>query len=299
MNFVFAFIIYFVWGTCYAVAQYTVPHFPPLLLALIRALPAGLIFFAIKPSFPKFPHHKPLAILGLINIAIFFVLIFVMASTLPAAISGVGMISVPVFAMIYQVIFLRKKPSLVEVISGIVLIALAYLLFSPGSMKLNPVGLLALLGAIICIVVGSNLTQKAGKHLHWWTIITWELLFAGIALIIANLVAVGINPHPYVEAFSHFDLKNLIGLLWIIIVTSAFGYGFSVWLLQHMSVVDFTFGNIANPIAGVLSGYLLLNNTYSLSQYSLMVGMVVVALIPQIVTKIKNKSDKPQTELRG
>ncbi len=114
MNFVFAFVIYFVWGTCYAVAQYTVPNFPPLLLALIRALPAGLLFLAIKPSFPKFEHHRSLAILGLINIAIFFALIFVMATTLPAAISGVGMISVPVFAMIYQVIFLRKKPLLLK-----------------------------------------------------------------------------------------------------------------------------------------------------------------------------------------
>ncbi len=59
---------------------------------------------AIKPSLPERKNWPVLIRLGAINIALFFSLLFVMAQTLPSAISGVGMISVPVFAMFFYTI---------------------------------------------------------------------------------------------------------------------------------------------------------------------------------------------------
>ncbi|WP_182035395.1 EamA family transporter, partial [Vibrio diabolicus] len=95
---------------------------------------------AIKPSFPKKSEWKVLLVLGTINIACFFGLIFVMALTLPSAISGVGMVSVPVFAMLFGWAVYKRQPSAIQAISGATLIALAWFLFDPSSISLNPMG---------------------------------------------------------------------------------------------------------------------------------------------------------------
>lgn len=295
MNILFAMIPAFFWGTTYAITQFTLPDWPPVLLGALRALPAGLLLLAIKPSLPKKQDWKILIALGTVNIALFFGLIFVMALTLPSAISGVGMISVPVFAMLFGWVIYQRRPNLVQATSGVVLIVLAWFLFDPSSITLNPMGLMAMLGAIMCIVIGSSVTKSLGSKMHWWTVLTWQLILGGVILSIAALVLASVNPEPYLHAVQNTSTTNLLGLLWVIVLNTALGYGLYVWLLQRMSVVDFTFGGIANPIAGILSGFILLGESFTAVQYSLMVGMIVMSLVPQFVISMKQKRSNPLT----
>lgn len=285
MNILLAMIPAFFWGTTYAVTQFTVPDWPPILLGALRALPAGLILLAIKPTLPKKHEWKALFALGTINIAFFFCLIFVMALTLPAAISGVGMVSLPVFAMLYSWIVYKRQPTALQACRGLALVILAWLLFNPKTMTLNPVGLIAMFSAIMCIVIGSSVTKALGTRMHWWTVLTWQLLIGGVLLSVLSGILASLDPEPYLSALSNTSVVNILGLLWIIVLNTALGYTMYVWLLQRMSVVDFTFGNIINPIAGILSGLLLLGETFTPFQYSLMLGMIVTSLLPQIVMK--------------
>lgn len=289
MNILLAMIPAFFWGTTYAVTQFTLPDWPPVLLGALRALPAGLLLLAIKPSLPKKQDWKILLVLGTINIALFFGLIFVMALTLPSAISGVGMISVPVFAMLFGWVVHKRQPSLIQGISGAALIALAWFLFDPSSITLNPIGLIAMLSAIMCIVIGSSVTKSLGARMHWWTVLTWQLILGGIILSIAASIFASFNPEPYVGALQNASLRNVGGLLWVIVLNTALGYGMYVWLLQRMSVVDFTFGGIANPVAGIVSGLVLMGESFTPVQYSLMLGMILMSLVPQLVMSFKQK----------
>ncbi|SDH14727.1 EamA-like transporter family protein [Vibrio xiamenensis] len=283
----------FFWGTTYAVAQYTLPDWPPFLLGALRALPAGLILLWLKPTRPTKGDVHTLFTLGLVNIAAFFSLIFVMAMTLPSAISGVGMISVPVFAMLFHWLMRGKAPSLIQAFSGVVLVLLAWQLFDPGKITLSPFGLAAMLIAIMCIVFGSGLTKSLGGRIHWWTVLTWQLLFGGAILAMISLVHAVISPAPYLYAIEHISWLNVAGLAWIILLNTALGYGLYVWLLKRMSVVDFTFGGIANPVAGIVAGLVLLNETYSVHQYLLMAGMILMSLLPQIYQLITVRLFKP------
>ncbi|USD51268.1 EamA family transporter [Vibrio sp. SCSIO 43153] len=289
MNILLAMIPAFFWGTTYAVTQFTLPDWPPVLLGALRALPAGLLLLAIKPSLPKKQDWKILLVLGTINIALFFGLIFVMALTLPSAISGVGMISVPVFAMLFGWVVYKRQPNLIQGVSGATLIALAWFLFDPSSITLNPIGLVAMLSAIMCIVIGSSVTKSLGSRMHWWTVLTWQLILGGLVLSIAAGVLANINPEPYVQAVQNISLRNVSGLLWVIVLNTALGYGMYVWLLQRMSVVDFTFGGIANPVAGIVSGLILMGESFTPIQYSLMIGMITMSLVPQLVLSFKEK----------
>ncbi|WP_047479306.1 DMT family transporter [Vibrio campbellii] len=289
MNILLAMIPAFFWGTTYAVTQFTLPDWPPVLLGALRALPAGILLLAIKPSLPKKQDWKILLVLGTINIALFFGLIFVMALTLPSAISGVGMISVPVFAMLFGWVVYKRQLSLIQGISGAALIALAWFLFDPSSITLNPIGLIAMLSAIMCIVIGSSVTKSLGARMHWWTVLTWQLILGGIILSIAAAIFASFNPEPYVSALQNTSLRNVGGLLWVIVLNTALGYGMYVWLLQRMSVVDFTFGGIANPVAGIVSGLVLMGESFTPLQYSLMLGMILMSLVPQLVMSFKQK----------
>ncbi len=70
-----------------------------------------------------------------------------------------------------------------------------------------------------------------------------------------------------------------------------------VWLLQRMSVVDFTFGGIAaNPVAGIVSGLVLMGESFTPIQYSLMIGMITMSLVPQLVLSLKEKRNVSLTK---
>ncbi|CDU04140.1 putative Permease of the drug/metabolite transporter (DMT) superfamily [Vibrio coralliirubri] len=297
MNILLAMIPAFFWGTTYAVTQFTLQEWPPLLLGALRALPAGLLLLAVKPTLPKKGEWQIIFTLGLINIATFFGLIFVMALTLPSAISGVGMISVPVFAMIFHWVVKKQRPHLIQALSGIGLITLAWILFNPSQIALNPIGLGAMFAAIMCIVIGSSITKSLGNRMHWWKVLTWQLILGGTILSIASGVHAFIDPQPYVNAVTHFDSRNAMGLVWVIGLNTALGYGMYVWLLQRMSVVDFTFGGIANPVAGIVTGMVLMGESFTPVQYSLMTGMIVMSLLPQLILAVRqSKQVKPVTQ---
>ncbi|CDT12132.1 MULTISPECIES: DMT family transporter [Vibrio] len=297
MNILLAMIPAFFWGTTYAVTQFTLQEWPPLLLGALRALPAGLLLLAVKPTLPKKGEWQIIFTLGLINIATFFGLIFVMALTLPSAISGVGMISVPVFAMIFHWVVKKQRPHLIQALSGIGLITLAWVLFNPSQIALNPIGLGAMFAAIMCIVIGSSITKSLGNRMHWWKVLTWQLILGGTILSVASGVHAFIDPQPYVNAVTHFDTRNAMGLVWVIGLNTALGYGMYVWLLQRMSVVDFTFGGIANPVAGIVTGMVLMGESFTAVQYSLMTGMIVMSLLPQLILAVRqSKQVKPVTQ---
>ena len=288
MNILLAMIPAFFWGTTYAVTQFTLPEWPPLLLGILRALPAGIILWLIKPSMPNKQDWRPLFTVGTINIGAFFCLIFLMAHTLPSAISGVGMISVPVFAMLFQWVVFKQRPTIVRSLCGAGLIFLAWQLFNPSHLSLNPTGMLAMLCAILCMITGSTYTQKLGKTLHWWTTLTWQLILGGIVLVPITAIHAFINPSEYLNPLSHIELTHVGGIVWVCLLNTAFAYGLYVWLLQRMTVVDFTFGGIANPIAGISFGFLLLGETFTSYQYLLMVGMIVMSLAPQCIIQWTN-----------
>ena len=290
MNVMLAMIPAFFWGTTYAMTQFTLPDWPPLLLGALRALPAGLILLAIKPTLPQRQDWSMLLKLGFINIAAFFSLIFVMALTLPSAISSVGMISVPVFAMLFHWMISKRRPGKVPSFFGALLIILAWFLFDPSAISLNPIGLTAMLAAIGCIIVGSTFTKALGNRIHWWTVLTWQLILGGAILTLVAFIHSLIEPQSYIASMSRFNLNNGIGLMWIILLNTVLGYIMYVWLLQRMSVVDFTFGGIANPVAGIVTGMVLLNETFTPHQYLLMAGMILASLMPQIIEIIRQKS---------
>ncbi|MEL0660800.1 EamA family transporter [Psychromonas arctica] len=284
MNVMLAMLAAFLWGTTYAVTQYSLPGWPPLLLGAIRALPAGLLLLAFKPSMPEAKYWPILVRLGSINIALFFGLLFIMAQTLPSAISGVGMVSLPVFAMFYYWLLHKKKPSKIQFISGMTLITLAWLLFDPLNLTLNPVGLIAMIAALASIVVGSNIIQGLKGKMHWWSVLCWQLIIGGSILTIIAFAHALSAPTQYLSVLQNFTSLNAMGLIWLVLLNTMLAYGLYVWLMTRMTVVEFTFAGISNPVAGILMGLILVGDQFTLNQYLLMALIIATSLIGSLLS---------------
>jgi len=274
----------FLWGTTYAVTKYATPDWPPLLLGALRALPAGLLLLLVKPSLPTRSQWPSLLTLGAVNIALFFAFIFIMAVNLPAAIAGVGMVSVPVVALLYAWIVKGQRPARVQAFCAIALVVLAWLLFDPAYVTLNVLGVTALLGALLTIVIGSTLVQSLSVHIHWWVVLTWQLIIGGSILLLAAFIDGSLlNPEQYQVVFEPISALQYSVLFWLIVPNTAIAYTLYVWLLGRMSVAEFSFGTIANPIAGIVCAVLLINEQYQDWQYLLMFMMIVFSVLPQML----------------
>jgi|TARA_B100000700_G_scaffold241356_1_gene268549 drug/metabolite transporter (DMT)-like permease len=283
----------FLWGTTYAVTKYATPDWPPLLLGALRALPAGLLLLLLKPSLPTRSQWPSLLTLGAVNIALFFAFIFIMAVNLPAAIAGVGMVSVPVVALLYAWIVKGQRPARVQAFCAIALVVLAWLLFDPAYVTLNVLGVAALLGALLTIVIGSTLVQSLSVHIHWWVVLTWQLIIGGSILLLAAFIDGSLlNPEQYQVVFEPISALQYSALFWLIVPNTAIAYTLYVWLLGRMSVAEFSFGTIANPIAGIVCAVLLINEQYQDWQYLLMFMMIVFSVLPQMLKLKQFKQQK-------
>lgn len=68
-----------VWGSTYIVTTEALPPGYPLTVAALRALPAGLLFLAISRVFPPREWLGRVLVLGALNFAIFWALLFIAA----------------------------------------------------------------------------------------------------------------------------------------------------------------------------------------------------------------------------
>lgn len=274
----------FLWGTTYAVTKYATPDWPPLLLGALRALPAGLLLLLLKPSFPTRSQWPSLLTLGAVNIALFFAFIFIMAVNLPAAIAGVGMVSVPVVALLYAWLTKGQRPAKIQAFCAMALVVLAWLLFDPAHVALNVLGVAALFGALLTIVIGSTLVQSLSVHIHWWVVLTWQLIIGGTILLLAAFIDGNLlHPEQYQVIFKPISALQYSALFWLIVPNTAIAYILYVWLLGRMTVAEFSFGTIANPIAGIVCAVLLINEQYQDWQYLLMFLMIVFSVLPQML----------------
>lgn len=284
MNIILAMIPAFLWGTTYAVTKYATPDWPPLLLGALRALPAGLLLLLLKPSLPTRSQWPSLLTLGAVNIALFFAFIFIMAVNLPAAIAGVGMVSVPVVALLYAWLAKGQRPAKVQAFCAMALVVLAWLLFDPAYVALNVLGVAALFGALLTIVIGSTLVQSLSVHIHWWVVLTWQLIIGGSLLLLAAFIDGSVlNPEQYQAVFEPISALQYTALFWLIVPNTAIAYTLYVWLLGRMSVAEFSFGTIANPIAGIVCAVVLINEQYQDWQYLLMFLMIIFSVLPQML----------------
>ncbi len=240
-----------IWGSTYFVTTEFLPQGYPVTMAMLRALPAGLLLLILVRELPRGIWWLRMLILGALNFTIFWTLLFVAAYKLPGGVAAtVGAIQplIVIFLAHLMLTIPVQTKSILAALAGIFGVAL--LVLSPSS-ALDPLGIAAGLGGAASMATGSVLTRKWQPPTSLLTYTAWQLTAGGLLLV---PLAFWLEP-----ALPPLSLTNLTGLVWLSLFGAVFTY--LVWFRGitkiELSVVSML--GFLSPTAAVIIGWTLLD----------------------------------------
>lgn len=243
------------WGTTYAVTSEFLPPDRPLLTALVRALPAGLLLLASARVLPKGAWWWKSAVLGALNIGAFFPLLFLSAYRLPggmaAAVGSVG----PLLVVGLSAPLLGQRPTARALLAGAVAAFGVSLVVLKAAGAPDPVGVLAALASAASMSTGTVLTKKWGRPpgagplaLTGWQLTAGGLLIAPLALLLE-----GPPPAP--------DARAAAGYLYLALVNTALAYWLWFRGIGRLGATQVAFLGPLSPLTAAVLGWAALGQS--------------------------------------
>lgn len=253
-----------IWGSTYVVTTLMLPQGYPLTVAMLRALPAGLLLLAVR----QIPHGiwwLRSAILGALNFSIFWALLFVAAYRLP------GGVAATLGAIQPLIVILLARALLGTPVRGLAVLAalagiggVALLVLGPKA-ALDPVGVAAGLASAASMALGTVLSRRWQPPVSALAFTSWQLTAGGALLLPVALLA-----EP---ALPPVTTLNVLGIAYLGLVGAALTY--VIWFrgLARLEPAVVSSLGFLSPVSAVLLGWALLDQRLSAAQ---MAGMVIV-----------------------
>ena len=255
-------IIYFVWGSTFLAIRVGVREVPPLILAAMRFLVAGLVLYGwMIARGERSPNARQWMAASLISILIFVLdygLLFWAEQRVPSGIAAVMLATIPVFMALSEIIFLRTQRltfrlalALLIGIGGVAVLVSRSL--NLGGTPVDSVGAVALIVASMSWSVSSVFARKLPLPDSKVMSSGAQMLAGGVFLTL-TAAALGEfrNFHPSVVSRGAW-----LALLYLIVAGSIIGFTAYVWLIHHESPTKVGTYAYVNPVVAVLVGYFL------------------------------------------
>ncbi|TIT22184.1 MAG: EamA family transporter [Mesorhizobium sp.] len=254
-----------IWGSTYIVTTQFLPNFSPMTVAMLRALPAGLLLLAIVRQLPTGVWWLRSFVLGALNISIFLSLLFVAAYRLPGGVAATVLSVQPLMVIFLAAALLGSPIRPLAIVAALVGIAGVALLVLTPNARLDAVGVAAGLAGAASMAFGSVLARKWQPPGSLLTFTAWQLTAGGLLLVPVALLFEPSIPIP--------TGANLLGLAWLGLIGAALTY--VLWFrgiarLDSAVVSSLLF---LSPVTAVLLGWVFLDQTLTLPQIA---GVVFV-----------------------
>ncbi|MET8544988.1 EamA family transporter [Kitasatospora sp. NPDC004799] len=245
-----------VWGTTYLVTTELLPPGRPLLAAVIRCLPAGLLLVALTRRLPQGSWWWRSLVLGALNIGVFQALLFIAAYRLPGGIAAtVGAVQ-PLLTAGLSALVLGDRLTLRTVLSGIAGVAGVSLLVLRADAELDAVGVLAALGGAVVTAAGIVLSKRWVSPAPMLATTGWQLTAGGLLLVPVALLTEGAPP-------THYSLANLLGYGYLCLIGAAVTYALWFRGLRALPPTSVSFLSLLSPVVATLLGWLALGQDLS------------------------------------
>ncbi|BCH22270.1 ABC transporter permease [Mesorhizobium sp. L-8-10] len=254
-----------IWGSTYLVTTELLPQGYPLTVAMLRALPAGILLLLLVRQLPHGAWWGRVLVLGALNFSVFWWLLFVAAYRLP------GGVAATVGAIQPLIVILLARPLLGATIRPLAIAAalsgmagVALLILTPQA-ALDPLGIVAGLGGAASMAAGTVLSRRWQPPVSPLTFTAWQLTAGGLLLL-----PVALWLEPPLPALS---VNNLLGFIYLGLIGAALTY--ILWFrgiarLEPSVVSPLGF---LSPMTAVILGWSVLGQSLSPMQVA---GMVVV-----------------------
>lgn len=203
------------WGFTYIITTTMLPQ-NPMFIAAVRALGGALPLLLLAREFPPRKWWGRIIILGTLNSALFFALLFVAAIRLPGGMAATFQALGPLFMVLLAWPLLGAIPSrgkLAAVALGALGVAMVVL---KGTATLDLIGVAAALGAALAVALGSSLLHKWGRPGSIISLTGWQMAVAGVELaIVAALMG---------DVPASLSMINILGLTIIALVVTALAF---------------------------------------------------------------------------
>jgi probable blue pigment (indigoidine) exporter len=242
-----------IWGSTYYVTTAFLPQGYPLTVALLRALPAGLLLLAFVRTLPTGIWWGRAFILGALNFSFFWAMLFVSAYRLPGGVAAtVGAIQ-PLIVIALARLVLGRTVRPLAVVAGIAgVIGIALLVMTPKA-ALDPIGIAAGLAGAASMACGTVLTRHWQPPVSNLTFTAWQLTAGGLLLIPVALWLEPALPSP--------TLDNVLGMAWLGLVGAALTY--ILWFRGLARIEPSAAASLGflSPLVATLLGWLLLDQS--------------------------------------
>ncbi|RFZ88546.1 EamA family transporter [Shinella sp. WSJ-2] len=254
-----------IWGSTYIVTTELLPSGYPLTVAMLRALPAGLILLALVRQLPKGIWWPRTFLLGALNFSFFWAMLFVSAYRLPGGVAAtVGAIQ-PLIVLGLSRALMGTTVRPLAVVAGLAGIGGVALLVLTPAAKLDPIGIAAGLAGAVSMAFGTVLSRHWQPPVPPLTFTAWQLTAGGLLLVPVALTFEPALPVPSVQ--------NLLGFVYLGGIGAALTY--IVWFrgLSRLDPATVSPLGFLSPLVAVMLGWALLAQDLSPFQIT---GMVVV-----------------------
>ncbi|MCT6698616.1 EamA family transporter [Rheinheimera sp. 4Y26] len=264
-----------IWGSTYVVTTELLPPDRPLLASLARALPAGLLLLLWQRQLPQGHWWWRSALLGSLNIGVFFYCLFVAAYHLPGGVAALVMSCQPVLVMLFSVFLLHEKLRLRPVLAAGIASGGVALLVSVQGAALSVTGVVAGVLGAASMALGIVLSKKWPKpaDISLVTFTGWQLLAGGLLLLPLALYQEGLP--------DRISLQNLAGYSYLCLIGAVLAYLLWFRALQRLPAVTLSFLTFTSPVSALVFGYLVLNQQLTLQQSLGAVAILLAIVLAQ------------------
>src|ERR1700726_5125934 len=257
-------IIYFVWGSTFLAIRVGVREVPPLILAAMRFLVAGVVLYvwviARGERSPSGREWRSACLLGMVIFVLDYGLLFWAEQRVPSGIAAVMLATIPVFMALSEIIFLRTQRLTVRLvlalligIGGVAVLMSRSLSLSLGEVPIDRAGAVALVIAAMSWSIASALTRKLPLPESKVMSSGAQMLAGGIMLALTAAIF-GEFRGFHIQAVSR---GAWFALAYLIVAGSIVGFTAYVWLIHHESPTKVGTYAYVNPVVAVIVGYFL------------------------------------------
>ncbi|MFJ6621995.1 DMT family transporter [Kitasatospora sp. NPDC091335] len=254
------------WGANYWVTHAHLPAGHPLWGAALRALPAGLLLLALARRRPHGPWWWRSALLGLLNTAVFFVLLYLASQLLPTSAAATVMAASPLAMLLTAWALAGQRPRRAHLAGAVVgLAGVALALPGPGG-GIGWTGLAASAAAMLISSVGYVLAARWREGADPLAATAWQLTAGGLVLLPPAVLVEGAPPAV--------DGPTLLAFGYTTVIATALA--FACWFagLRHLPAATVGLLGLLNPLTGVLLGTALDGDPFGARQAA---GLALVA----------------------
>lgn len=247
-----------IWGSSYSVTTSLLPGESPLLVALLRALPAGLFLLLMVRQLPPLNWIPKLLVLATLNFSLFWTLLFVSAYRLPGGVAATLGAAQPLLVVFFSAYALQTpiRPTAL-IAAGLSIFGVALLVLTPAA-KLDFWGILAGFGGAASMAAGVVLTRKWQPPVPPLTFTAWQLTAGGVLL--SPFAA------PHLQEIATLTTENLIGLAYMSLIGGALTY--ILWFrgLARIEPSKVSLLGVLSPLTAVILGWLFMAEELTVMQ---------------------------------